>query len=251
VSCTTNPLDSWPSGYHPKTMHKPPADLLPISLLLFAGVFTAWIGIAGPLLADDVWTSFWKFVSLYQTLIGATIAAAGILVASRNVTRQLRQGVLAREEDRIERDLPGIRSANSLIGQLRWQLDNKVGPYGILKSLREQGLIAEETSVNIDLAKVIPDLPDQIRRELTNVLFSLRAAATNMLVYQKIVENSSSNVAPELRLHMQETLSNATEYYFASCNELIEFYDSMVRRIVRDRARLLYLRREHERWLHF
>jgi hypothetical protein len=97
-------LDNSPCGHHPRGMRKPPADFLAISLLLFAGVFTAWIGIAGPLLADDVWTSFWKFVSNYQTLIGATIAAAGILVASRKVTRQLRQGVLAREEDRIERD---------------------------------------------------------------------------------------------------------------------------------------------------
>jgi hypothetical protein len=197
-----------------------------------------------------VWSSFWEFVWRYQTLIGGIIAAAGILVASRNVTRQLRQGVLAREEDRIERDLPGIRSANSLIGQLRWQLDNKLGPQVILKSLRDQGLIAEDASVKIDLAKVIPDLPDQIRRDLTNVLFSLRAAATNMVDYAEVVKRTA-NDTPELRSRMEENLKHATEHYFSCCGELLSFYDRIVQRIVRDRVRLIDLRRQHEQWLRF
>jgi hypothetical protein len=230
-------------------MRKPSADLLPISMLLFSGVLAAWIGVAGPLLSDNAWSSFWNFIWRYQTLIGGMIAAAGILVASRNVSRQLRQGVLAREEDRIERDLPGIRTANSLIGQLRWQLDNKVGPYLVLKSLRQHGLIPEDPSVNINLETVIPDLPDQTRRDLTSILLSLRAAATNLLEYEKVVQHS--DVTPALRSHMHETLKNATDYYFESCADLLDFYDRMVRRIVRDRTRLLDLRREHENWLQF
>jgi hypothetical protein len=183
-------------------------------------------------------------------LIGAIIAAAGILAASRNVTRQLRQEVLAREEDRIERDLPGIRTANSLIGQLKWQLDNKVGPVLVLKSLQEQGLIPADPKAKIDLKKAVPDLPDQIRRELTTVLHLLRSAATNMVDYTEVVKRTAAGTPdPELLSRMQESLRHASTNYFVCCDELNAFYDGLVSRIVRDRTRLIDLRAEHEKWL--
>jgi hypothetical protein len=233
-------------------MNKPDADILPISLLLFTVVFAAWIGVAGPLVSEVAWVPFGEFVSRYQTLIGAIIAVTGIWAASRNVTRQLRQEVLAREEDRIERDLPGIRSANSLIGQLKWQLEDKVGPILILKSLREQGLIPLEPSAKIDLAKTIPDLPDQIRRELTTVLHLLRSAAVNLVDYTEVVKRTANGTAdPELLARMQENQRHAAANYSSCCDDLNGFYDSTVQRIVRDRARLHYLRSEHEKWLRF
>jgi hypothetical protein len=121
--------------------------------------------------------------------------------------------------------LPPYCFGSDGIASAGWQLDNKVGPDAIVKSLRYHGLIPEEASANIELAKVIPDLPDQIRRELTSVLFLLRTAATNMVDYAEVVKRTA-NDTPEMRSRMEENLRIATEHYFWSCGKLLDFYES-------------------------
>src|ERR1700743_1181586 len=70
-----------------------------------------------------VWLDLWGPISLerikeWQTLIGGIITAAGILVAAWNVTRQMRLAAVGREQDRIERELPGVRDAVGFIRPL-------------------------------------------------------------------------------------------------------------------------------------
>ena len=89
-------------------MPRPRLPGLPtISALMLCAMLAAWLGLLGPL---DLST-----VQNWPTLISALVTAIGIMVAAaiavRNVKRQIRINILSREEDRIERHLPGLRDA--------------------------------------------------------------------------------------------------------------------------------------------
>ena len=62
--------------------------LVPISMMLVV-VLTAWLGIAGAILDDTKSNGLYKFLSNWQTLIGALIALAAALVAVRPVWQQV------------------------------------------------------------------------------------------------------------------------------------------------------------------
>jgi hypothetical protein len=78
-----------------------------VAALMLSAMIAAWLGLLGPinLAAIEKW----------QTLVSASVAAVGIAVAAfiavRNVSRQIRINILLREEDRIERQLPGLQDA--------------------------------------------------------------------------------------------------------------------------------------------
>lgn len=63
-------------------------------------------GIAPPITAEP-WLKTYQ--ALLAALIGIAGAAAGLAIATRNVLRQMRINLISREEDRIERILPGLR----------------------------------------------------------------------------------------------------------------------------------------------
>ena len=62
------------------------------------------------------------WLKTYQGLIGGLIGAGGTLiglyVATRNVRRQMQFNLYGREEDRMERTLPGLRDAASWLDDL-------------------------------------------------------------------------------------------------------------------------------------
>ncbi|MET4200426.1 hypothetical protein [Bradyrhizobium sp. LA6.12] len=86
-----------------------------MSALMLTAVLTVWLGMWGPIKLSSILP--------YQTLISATIAAVGIAVAAhvavRNVGMQLRINVIGREEERIEKTLPGLREAVGCIQHIR------------------------------------------------------------------------------------------------------------------------------------
>jgi hypothetical protein len=220
---------------------KPTLPGLPtFSALMLSAMLAAWLGVSGPISHD--------FLYRWQTLIGAMIAVAGLVVASWNVNRQMQLAARAREEDRIERDLPGIRSANALVGQFRWHLDNRVGPEMIIGALYDQGLITDDdTSIKNNLQKLIPDLPDQTRRDWTGLLFDLFQSANNFQHFRVMV--NMPPVVGEADGYRQTNYDNAEAQYFFACDSVLKFYDGQVRRIVADRVRLHDLRRHQERLL--
>ena len=87
---------------------KPQLPGLPtMVVLMLTAILTVWLGIWGPL---DL-----SRLEKWQTLTGSILAIGGVvltaIVAVRNVRRQIRVNILSREEDRIERLLPGLREA--------------------------------------------------------------------------------------------------------------------------------------------
>jgi hypothetical protein len=70
-------------------MNEKPKEFLSISLLLFTVVFTAWLGVAGPLFGDRSWIQIWHVMEKWQTLVAALIALSAAWWAVRPVQKQL------------------------------------------------------------------------------------------------------------------------------------------------------------------
>ncbi len=95
-----------------------------MSALMLTAVLTVWLGLWGP---PDV-----SSIREYQTLFSAAVAGAGIAIAAyvavRNVNRQLRTNVVSREEERIERVLPGLREAVGCLQSIKSEVSFWLSP---------------------------------------------------------------------------------------------------------------------------
>ena len=85
--------------------------------LMLCVILVTWMGLWGPLDLSKL--------EKWQTLIAGAVAAVGIVVAGaiagHNVNRQLRIGIIGREEERIEKVLPGLKEAIGYVQDLRKQ----------------------------------------------------------------------------------------------------------------------------------
>src|SRR5258708_16052767 len=101
------------------------SGLSPLWLMSLAMVLAIFLLTAIPLLisSNSIDSSAWLGYTGY--LISASIAAAGILVASTNVRSQLRVNLFSREEERIERQLPGLREIAGALYAVHIPVDSK------------------------------------------------------------------------------------------------------------------------------
>lgn len=115
------------------------------------GSRTDWLGFAGGLIGN---------------VLTGVIAAAAIVVTWRGIRYQLRINLISREEERIERVLPGLREAVGYIQELR----RKFGPIGARPALNVIQIFN-----NFDPAKdrlgdklklMIPSADDETRQRL-------------------------------------------------------------------------------------
>jgi hypothetical protein len=67
------------------------SPILAVSLLMFAGVTSAWLGISGPIFPDVADKGLYKFLSDWQTLIGAMLQLCAAVVAAWIVWSQLKE----------------------------------------------------------------------------------------------------------------------------------------------------------------
>jgi len=120
--------------------------------LALTAMIAAWLGVFGPI-------DFTK-IEKWQTLIAACVAAVGIgvtaYVAVRNVTKQIRVGILSREEDRIERELPGLRDARNFCAKF---VPYKIVQafFGITQAFIDEGIGVVGSSFQDDVIKALPN----------------------------------------------------------------------------------------------
>src|ERR1700682_840129 len=97
-----------------------------------------------------------------------TIAAA--YIAWIGIGRQIRIGIISREEDRIDRILPGMRAAELkarwLIGKIRENKDRLTETNDVLHVFDSHGLSDDAGRMVLQLEKDLPHTDDAIRREL-------------------------------------------------------------------------------------
>ena len=140
-------------------------DLFAISLLLFTVVFAAWLAM---LPAGTNWIP----------LIGGLVAAVGIIVGAWNVGRQMQLAARGREQDRLERELPGLRKTFELANRFMESTRSKPDAGKILEEFRFLGaLTVLAADFDAEVEKIIPSSPYLVRTELSRVLRQLRDAA--------------------------------------------------------------------------
>lgn len=215
-----------------------------------------WIDAWGPLNIDTV--------ARWQTLIGSLIAGLGIFAASWNVTRQMRLAARGREQDRIERELPGNRAALNLATRIyssgrNAKINDVEQAIHELNELQLASLSAKEFPIKFDEA--VPGAPDTVRRELGLIILNIRNSTTAAEYWRKKAATSqfrsqfnvkvgedSQNADGAVSLAQMEHAKALTRFseHMASLNE---FKTMMSDRIRAERAKLDVLRNAHERFL--
>src|SRR5712671_3698325 len=103
--------------------------------IIFIGIIVAWAlliwmsnrcGRPTVLASGLGCVEFW--INRYQALGALAVAIVGAWMAWANVSRQSRLSTIAREEERIEEALPGIREAKGFILYLFIQMGRKRDP---------------------------------------------------------------------------------------------------------------------------
>jgi hypothetical protein len=142
-------------------------DLLAFSLLVFSVVLVVWIG-AAPISAESL--------KQWQTLIGGVVTAFGLVIASWNVTRQMRLAARGREQDRVERELPGLRAAVFFIARFAVAIGKEPKAGRLLTEFEEVGLESQRIADFLSkVVEMLPTTPDIVKRELAFELYRLRS----------------------------------------------------------------------------
>jgi hypothetical protein len=132
-----------------------------MAALMVTVMITVWLGIWGPL---DL-----SRIGKWQTLTGSILAIGGVvataIVAVRNVKHQIRVNILSREEDRIERMLPGLREAVDFASVF---LLHRVfqGFFGIVEAFQSDGFGIAGSTFQKDVHKALPSTDGATRRSI-------------------------------------------------------------------------------------
>jgi hypothetical protein len=162
-----------------KSPHLP--GLPTVAALMLTATIAAALGIFGPFDLEKI--------KGWQTLIAAGVAGIGVVltatVAVRNVTRQIRIGILGREEDRIERELPGLRNARYFCsGFLIHRVTKSF--YGITNALADEGFGVKESTPQKDVLNALPNT-DQATRQIVET----RLQSCFRLAYQSRLQSNA------------------------------------------------------------
>lgn len=90
--------------------------LSPLWLIGLALSLTFLLVVGIPMLAGPIDARTW--FGFGGSLIGGVCTIVAIIVATRNVNRQLRVSLVGREEERLERELPQLRELHFFLGNL-------------------------------------------------------------------------------------------------------------------------------------
>jgi hypothetical protein len=152
--------------------------------LMLAAILTAGLGIFGPV---DV-----SQLKDWLALISAAVAAVGIYFAVRNVSRQIRINILLREEDRIDKQLPGLRNAvNFLEPFLVYR--SVTAFHGTTSEFGRLGFGKPGSTLEKDIEKALPVTDDATRARVLGCLFKaygLAQVAEGTRQLKEMMENT-------------------------------------------------------------
>jgi hypothetical protein len=155
------------------------------------GISESWSGFAGGLIGSAV-TSIVAAVAIYFAYLG--------------IREQIRAGVLGREEDRLLRELPGLRDAHELLLRVENQFAEGWNPQGIVEEFREVGLGRIDSTLPKEIKALLPDTDDatlmQIRRAVFEAIQSgEKAEAEASYLFSRVNADFDSDVygTPEFK----------------------------------------------------
>lgn len=137
-----------------------------MAALMLTMMIAVGLGICGPL---DL-----SRIEKWQTLTGSILAICGVVltavIAVGNVKRQIRVNVLSREEDRIERSLPGLREAEYFAGGfLTYRVSQAF--WGITEVFQKDGFGVRGSTFQKDVQTALPNTDGASRRSVEQRLY--------------------------------------------------------------------------------
>jgi hypothetical protein len=159
---------------------KMPGPAAMIGLMLLALVAT-WLEIWGPI----------DFSPAIATIV---LASIGIVAAVYNVSRQIRINILVREEDRIEKQLPGLRNAVNFLEPFT-ELGAVDAFYAITPEFGRRGFgTGSGSTPEKDVEKALPATDDATRSTVLDVLLKAFGSATAAQGSRGLIDQLERNI---------------------------------------------------------
>jgi hypothetical protein len=137
-----------------------------------------WLGFAGAIIGSS-------FTSI--------VAGAAIYFASRSIRQQITAALLSREEDRIERDLPGLRDARNYLNRFVATFSPVTAFFEIGPELNRLGIGLPNSTLTQDVKRLLPGTHDatliQVQRFLGNAQSAVLAAQNARHSFQHFENN--------------------------------------------------------------
>jgi hypothetical protein len=125
--------------------------LSPLWLMSLAMAFGVLLSVAIPLVVSANAINSTAWIGFCGSILGGAIALFAVVVATRNVRRQLRVNLLSREEDRMETELPGLKQVFEFLDYCCTQF--LPDPDHILYALQRRGIEVDDRLSLDDFAK--------------------------------------------------------------------------------------------------
>ena len=125
-------------------------------------------------------------------LLGVLVGVLTIVFTAMNVTRQIKIGIYSREEDRLEKILPGLIDAQNLCRPFLFHL-RPLGSYGSVGGFfQNQGFRSQgPDDIKSEIQRRLPLSDETTRRELTAALGFVWQAGTAAAVTQLEISQHS------------------------------------------------------------
>jgi hypothetical protein len=191
--------------------------------LMLAAILAVWLGILGPV---DL-----SHLRDWQTLISAAVAAIGIYFAVRNVSRQIRINILLREEDRLDKQLPGLRNAVHFLEPFLI-FKSVTAFHGATGEFARLGFGKAGSTPEKDVEKALPSTDDATRAKVLDFLmeaYRLAQAAQGTRALKEIMERTMGDPAQWDPRELQKQRAEITGAEMKFVGQRAKFSDQMER----------------------
>jgi hypothetical protein len=211
--------------------------LTPLWLILLATVLATLIPIAVPFVfGADVKASDWT--GFAGSVLTAGVAGIAIYYGWRGIVRQLRVSLMSREEDRMERELPGLQQVAALLGRANILCLMEPLPMTAIRVLKSLGLQTSDGSVLNKLETKLPRASDADRRALTAILEKIDLSAINATSLQQSLEPPLSEDESQLMSRQMVDMTDAIRELASFKASIDEKIATFQRRIPQFKAEL-------------
>lgn len=239
---------------------------MPLALLFAIGVFgfvipswtTAVVRLGKLSGINESWAGFAGAIISAAMTITATIA--GAVIAWFAIKSQNRINILTREEERIERELPGLVEGSKFLSVLALGLSGYVSAHGALSVLSAYGFENTATGFLAEVKKWIPNSSDAFQRRLAGNLNAIWATAITLKAGGEAAERALINAQAEQAppdyqyesiqrwKYINSDVSNQRTMLSQYVGLIISMNSEVAERIKRLEARLIICRSQIDRF---
>jgi hypothetical protein len=232
--------------------------LSPLWLLSLAMALGVFLSVSIPLVVSTNAINSTAWISFSGSIIGGAVAIAAVVVATRNVRRQVRVGLLSREEERIEAVLPGLREIAGYLDRLLKQFRSISGDKVIRVINDFNEIETEEHSLSDKLKEFVPNADERSRQRLHLILQGILVHAYHASQAEKHFVTSKARLLREKDAGLvvneisqtartaETSLNSKVRALQSGMAELREFEKEILRTINLFEARLPRFREELE-----